>query len=208
MSQNVSQIISVAQLRELYRAPNSFVQAKVKPTLDPVSTKFIQHCPFLLIATRDELGRVDVSPRGGPAGFVNAREDGTIAIPDLNGNNLLDTLENIVATGRVATLFLQPGQDETLRVNGTAIVTTDSAVLDAFTTELRRPKSAIVIQPDEVFIHCAKAFRRGGVWQPDSWSTDGPDGIDILRCQFDIPGDEATLRASFAEGYVADLAQD
>jgi uncharacterized protein len=201
-------ISTIEELRTLYRAPSALVQAKVKTTIDPVSAAFIGQSPFLLVATRGADGRVDVSPRGGPSGFCVVLSDGSVAIPDLNGNNLLDTLENIVSTGEAGLLVLVPGRDETLRVNGSAIVTTDDAVLDAFTVELKRPKSAIVVSPREVFIHCAKAFRRGQVWSPDAWPVDGPDAIDILRCQFNLDGGEAEMRAQFAEGYAADLAAD
>lgn len=201
-------ITSVDELRTLYRAPSSLVQAKVKPTIDRVSAAFVSLSSFLLIATRDIDGRVDVSPRGGPAGFCVVLDDGSIAIPDLNGNNLLDTSENIVGTGEAGLLVVVPGRDETLRINGAAVVTTDDSVLDVFTAELRRPKSAIVVSPREVFIHCAKAFRRGQVWMPDTWPVGGPDAIDILRCQLDLDGDEATMRARFSQTYIDELAQD
>lgn len=204
----MSVIASIDQLRELYRPPSALVTGKVRPTLDAVSIRFIGLSPFLLVATRSLDGRVDVSPRGGPRGFVRVLGDGRLAIPDLNGNNLLDTLENIVTTGEAGTLIVAPGHDETLRVNGAAIVTTDDAILDGFDRELRRPKSAIVIEPREVFIHCAKAFRRGQVWDPASWAADGPDAVDILSCQFDLTADPEVLRASFAEGYARDLAED
>jgi uncharacterized protein len=201
-------ITTIDELRTLYRTPSPLVQAKVKPTIDPVSAAFVALSPFLLIATRSPDGRVDVSPRGGPAGFCVVLGDGSLAIPDLNGNNLLDTLGNIVGTGEAGLLIVVPGRDETLRINGAAIVTTDEGVLDTFTAELKRPKSAIVVSPREVFIHCAKAFRRGQVWMPDAWPVGGPDAVDILRCQFNLDGDEATMRAQFAEGYAADLALD
>ncbi len=200
-------------LRELYRAPSALVRGKVKPTLDPVSTEFARRSPFLLVATRGADGRVDVSPRGGPPGFVRVTDDGELVIPDLNGNNLLDTLENVITTGEAGTLFLRPGHDETLRVNGTAVVSVEPELLDWYEsssgTDLRRPKSVIVVTPREVFIHCGKSFRRGGVWDPSTWTApgDGPDAADILSCQFELP-DPAALRSALNEGYAADLAQD
>jgi uncharacterized protein len=203
-----ARITSLEQLRELYREPSTLVRSKVKSAIDDVSRAFLQHASFALLATADRDGRVDVSPRGGPAGFLHVFEDGTVGIPDLNGNNLLDTLSNIVATGRAAMIVIHPGKEETLRINGRAHISVDPAVLAAFTDELRPPKSAIVIEPDEVFIHCAKAFRRGNVWNPDKWSTAGPDGVDILLCQLDLKSDEAELRARFAAGYVEELALD
>jgi len=204
----VAHIASLDELRELYRAPSTLVRSKVRSSLDPMSEAFIAGSPFLLLATTGPGGRVDVSPRGGPAGFVRVLDGGRLAIPDLNGNNLLDSLENIVLTGRAATLFVRPGHDETLRVNGTATVVTDDDVLDGFVGELRRPKSAVIIEPDEVFIHCAKAFRRGGVWQPDQWQPDGPDAVSILTCQLSLDIDESDLRDQFEAGYASDLAAD
>ena len=203
-------IDTVEALRDLYREPSPLVKAKVRAALDAPCIDFVQRSPFVLIATVGADGRVDVSPRGGPSGFVRVLPDGTVAIPDLNGNNLLDTLRAVVETGTAGTIFVLPGQDETLRINGRAHVSIDPVVLGGFTAELRTPKSAIVIEPHEVFIHCAKAFRRGQVWQPESWPAlmDGPDAVDILRAQLDLQVDDAVLRANFAKGYAADLAAD
>ena len=206
-----SRIATITELRELYREPSQLVLGKLKPTLDAASIKFIERCPFVLISTLGADQKLDVSPRGGPSGFIRVLSDGSIAIPDLNGNNLIDTLRAIVETGRAGLLFVMPGREETLRVNGTAFVTAEPAVLEGFTTELRTPKSAIVIEPEEVFIHCAKAFRRGAVWNPETWPTlsDAPDAVDILSCQLELP-DSATakLRESLMASYDGDLAAD
>ena len=209
--QMTTRVNTVEELRQLYREPSRLVQGKVKTTLDPVSRSFIERAPFVLIATVGRDGKLDVSPRGGPSGFLRARTDGTIAIPDLNGNNLIDTLRAVVESGRAGLLVMHPGREETLRVNGTAFVTSDPAVLAEFTAELRPPKSAIILEPEEVFIHCAKAFRRGGVWNSESWSTyaDGPDAVDILSCQLDLSAESAEkLRGSLEQGYIADLEAD
>ena len=200
---------TVDDLRAHYHQPSRLVKAKVRPELDPNSRAFIERAPFVLLATVAADGGVDVSPRGGPPGFVRVLDGNRVAIPDLNGNNLLYSLENIVATGQVGLLFVLPGQDETLRVNGHAAVTTEPAVLDSFTAELRRPKTAVVVDVDEVFIHCAKAFRRGEVWSPDSWDRHraGPDAVSILSCQLGLDDGES-LRARLEEGYAQELAAD
>ncbi len=206
-----TRVSTVEELRELYREPSRLVQSKVKATLDAASRRFIERAPFVLIATLGGDGKLDVSPRGGPPGFIRVRTDGTIAIPDLNGNNLIDTLRAVVESGRAGLLVMHPGREETLRVNGTAFVTADPVVLAEFTAELRPPKSAIVVDPEEVFIHCAKAFRRGGVWNSESWSTydDAPDAVDILSCQLDLSAETGEkLRASLELGYIADLEAD
>ena len=161
------------------------------------------------MATADRAGHCDVSPRGGPPGFVQVLDRDRIAIPDLNGNNLLDSLRNIVSNPNVGLIFVLPGRYETLRIAGRAWITTDPVVLDGFTTELRRPKTAIGVAVDEVFMHCAKAFRRGRVWDPASWEEAGGLGpVEQLRCQFGIETPLDELIAQFEKGYAADLALD
>ncbi|HEY5875786.1 MAG TPA: MSMEG_1061 family FMN-dependent PPOX-type flavoprotein [Ilumatobacteraceae bacterium] len=203
-------IDSEAALRELYRLPHAFVTGKVKGDLDPGSIAFIGRSPFVLIGTQGPDG-LDVSPRGGAPGFVKVLGPNTLAIPDLSGNNLLDTLTNVVRDGRVGLLFTVPGKDETLRVNGRALVVTDDDVLDRFVDDVRRPKAAIAVLVDQVFIHCAKAFRRSNLWQPETWAAlaDAPDGADILVCQ-SLGGDFSAdqIRSALEDGYVSDLAAE
>ncbi len=203
-------ITSIDQLAELYRAPGRLVAAKKTAVLDDASVGIIARSPFVLIATEGEDGSLDVSPRGGPAGFVRVLDDRHVALPDLNGNNLIDSLRGVVATARAGLLVLVPGKDETLRLNGAAWVTTDPAVLDLWSDELRRPTTAIVVRTDEVFMHCAKAFRRGRVWDPTSWDelADAPDGLDVLKAQGLVAANDAATRAFLEQGYADDLALD
>jgi PPOX class probable FMN-dependent enzyme len=203
-------VTSAEQLAELYRAPSRIAASKKSATLDEASAGIIARSPFVLIGTDGADGGLDVSPRGGPPGFVRLLDDRHVAIPDLNGNNLIDSLRAVVATGRAALLMIVPGKDETLRVNGAAWVTTDSSVLDLWTDELRRPTTAIVIRTEEVFMHCAKAFRRGRVWDPASWDdlADAPDGLDVLNAQGLVAANDAATRAFLEQGYADDLAAD
>ena len=158
-------IVSAEQLEELYRAPGQLVQGKKRPGIDEGSRSFIERSPFVLIGTVGRDGGVDVSPRGGPRGFVRVIDDEYVAMPDLNGNNLIDTppWRRRVRVGRHVASSCRA---RTRRSGSTAQawVTTDAAVLDLWTDELRRPTTAIVVRADEVFVHCAKAFRRGKVW--------------------------------------------
>ncbi|MGD9700846.1 MAG: MSMEG_1061 family FMN-dependent PPOX-type flavoprotein [Acidimicrobiia bacterium] len=197
-------------LRELYRQPSPLVTAKVKADLDDGSIAFIARSPFVLVGTQGPDG-LDVSPRGGVPGFVKVLGPGALAIPDLSGNNLLDTMTNVVRDGRVGLLFTVPGKDETLRVNGRAWVVTDDDVLDRFTDDVRRPKAAIGVAVEQVFIHCAKAFRRSNLWQPETWAAlaDAPDGAEILTCQ-SLGGSYTTeeIRAALEDGYVSDLSAE
>ena len=166
-----NRLTSEAQLREIYRPAMESIEAKIHTTLDDHSRAHIELCPFVIIGTSAPDGSADVSPKGGPAGFVTILDDQHLAIGDLSGNNLLDTLTNVAAGSGVGVIFLVPGNEITLRVNGHACITTDEEVLDACAVKDRRPKTAIGITITEQFMHCAKAFRRSGLWEPESWPT-------------------------------------
>lgn len=154
-------------LRHFYEATHALALQKERQTLSANAEAFIRRSPFLCIGTQGPEGRADVSPRGDAPGFVTILDDRTLAIPDRPGNNRLDTLANILANPSVGLLFLIPGYDETLRVNGRAKLTTQPDLLDGMAVNERRPKLAIVVAVEEVFLHCAKAFRRSHLWDPD-----------------------------------------
>jgi hypothetical protein len=124
---------------------------------------------MVLVGSVDERGRGDVSPRGGPPGFVRVLDDRHLAIPDATGNRRLDTLANVVASGRLGLLFLIPGRDTTLRVSGRACVSADAELLGRLEPVGKPPRSAIVVEAEEVFAHCPKAFIRSRLWEPESW---------------------------------------
>lgn len=207
-------VTSSEALYERYRRPHEAIVTKKRRGVDPGSEAYIGRSPFVLIATAGADGGVDVSPRGGDPGFVrvwHADDADYVLVPDLNGNNLLDTLQGVIASGNAGLLFLVPSHDETVRVNGAAWVVTDDDVLDRF-VELRRPKAAIAVRADEVFVHCAKAFRRSRLWQPESWEAlaDAP-GIETIACAQGLFGDgvdPALVRADLEAGYAHDLALD
>lgn len=162
-------ISSESELRTHYRQASETTEKKRIDHLDTNCRAFIEHAPFVLVATRAPDGTADVSPKGGPAGFVAVLDDNHLAIGDLAGNNLLDTLGNLLVDPAIGLLFVIPGMDETLRVNGTAVLSRDEDVLAACEVRDRRPTAAIGVTVHEAFIHCAKAFRRGSVWAPDEW---------------------------------------
>jgi PPOX class probable FMN-dependent enzyme len=201
-------ITDLASLRELYREPSELVANKAFDVIDEATAAYIDRCPFVVISTSDGGDSMDASPRGGPPGFLRRLDDRHVAIPDLNGNNRLDTLENIVAHPYVGLLLIMPGKDETVRINGPATVTTDASILDGFTVELRRPKSAIVVEVAELYSHCAKSFRRGKVWHPESWAdfADSPDLADIIGTQFSM--ESSGLRTALEGSYDHDLTLD
>jgi PPOX class probable FMN-dependent enzyme len=172
---SVDPITDPADLRLVYGPPGKPALKKQRADLDGHCRSFIAHAPFVLVSTADDEGRCDVSPKGGPPGFVAVLDDGHLALGDLSGNNRLDSLENLTRNDGIGLLFLVPGIGETLRVNGRASVTTDPEVLDACALDGRSPKVAIVIAVEEAYIHCAKALRRSRLWEPEAW----PDTSDM-----------------------------
>jgi PPOX class probable FMN-dependent enzyme len=156
-------------LRAMYETPLERVWKKDIGVLDEMCRRLIAASPMVFIGTVDGRGHADVSPRGGPPGFVAVLDEQHLAIPDATGNRRLDTLSNIVATGRAGTLFVIPGRDMTLRVAGVAAVTARRDVLGALAPVGKAPRTAIVIRAEEVYTHCAKAFIRAALWDPSSW---------------------------------------
>lgn len=156
-------ITTVEQLRALYATPSERALKKQLSRLDVHCRRFIELSPFVVVATGDGES-FDASPRGGAPGFVRVVDDGTLWIPDASGNNRLDSLANILRTGRIGLLFLIPGIDETLRVNGGARIDAGAEVLAAFSSEPRPPKSVIAVAVEEAFLQCAKALMRAQLW--------------------------------------------
>jgi hypothetical protein len=157
-------------LRKVFKTPNleSLSQKKCIDHLDKHAREFIARAPFLCMGTQAADGLADVTPRGDPEGFVKVLDAHTLVIPERPGNNRIDSLINIVGNPNVGLIFLVPGFDETLRVNGTAQVTTDPEVLALMEVQDRLPRAAIVVSVAEVFLHCAKAFRRSKLWDSSS----------------------------------------
>jgi uncharacterized protein len=162
-------LTSAEQLRDFYDAPMPQAIRKDIDHIDELCRQLIDAAPMLFVATHSESGHADVSPRGGPPGFVTVLDDRHLAIPDATGNRRLDTLENVVSSGRVALIFLIPGRDTTLRVNGHAAVTAAPDVLERLTPVGKPPRTAIVVRAEEVYTHCPKAFIRSKLWDPGTW---------------------------------------
>jgi PPOX class probable FMN-dependent enzyme len=161
-------IDSLGQLRTLYPAAKERSVKKQLSALDVHCRRFIELSPFVVLASSSSAGSMDASPRGGAPGFVKALDDRTLLIPDAPGNNRLDTLENIIGTGKLGLFFMVPGVDETLRVNGSARLSTDAKLLGLFNTEKRQPKLVIEVAVAEAYLHCAKALMRSKLWDPAS----------------------------------------
>ncbi|HEX5145934.1 MAG TPA: MSMEG_1061 family FMN-dependent PPOX-type flavoprotein [Conexibacter sp.] len=162
-------IASEAQLRELYEPPVPQVLRKQLDHLDEMARRLIAVAPLVLVASHDGQGHCDATPRGGPPGFVGVLDEHHVAIPDATGNRRLDTLANVIATGHAGLIFLIPGRDQTLRLNGRACISAEPGLLQRLTPVGKPPRTAIVVRADEVYTHCPKAFVRSEVWNPATW---------------------------------------
>jgi PPOX class probable FMN-dependent enzyme len=161
-------IESTDALRQLYSAPKERAVSKQLSRLDQHCSRFIATSPFVVIASGSTGAYMDASPRGGDPGFVKIPDDRTLLIPDASGNNRLDTLTNIIASGKIGLLFFIPGVDETLRVNGPARLRDEPEFLQHFSAEKRLPKLVIEVEVAEVYLHCAKALMRSRLWDGES----------------------------------------
>ena len=162
---DTSFITDEAALRKLHHAPMSRATDKVLRTLDPHCRKILSLAPFCVIATQGPNG-ADISPRGDPPGFVRELDPRTLLLPDRVGNNRLDAMTNLLVNPRIGLLFLVPGMNETMRINGTARITDDARLLAGSAMNDRTPKVGLVIGIEEVFLHCAKALIRSALWDP------------------------------------------
>ena len=159
-------IHDVTELRALIGEPAELVCKKIASRLNPLTRQFIEKAPLVCLATSDADGNCDVSPRGDPAGFVRILDDSTLLLPERPGNRLADSLRNILSNPHVGLLFIIPGVTDTFRVNGRAILTTDALLLEPSTIEGKRPKLGILIDIDEAYTQCSKAFLRSDCWNP------------------------------------------
>jgi PPOX class probable FMN-dependent enzyme len=162
-------IESEEALRALVGTPSELALRKQLAGLDAHCREFIAHAPFVLVATANAAGQCDVSPKGDAPGFVRVLDDRHLAIPDRPGNKRLDGMRNILGNPHVGLIFLIPGRRETLRVNGRACITRDETLLASMEALGKRPLLAIGVEIEEVYLHCAKAFIRSALWQPERW---------------------------------------
>jgi uncharacterized protein len=162
-------ITTVEQLRARIGEPSAIVPQKLWTSLNETAAEFIKKSPFLLLATADANGNMDVSPKGDGPGFVEIENETTLLIPDRSGNKLIFGLQNIVLNPHVGLIFLIPGTGETFRVNGRAELTVDPVILERLSARGKSAVVAIRVTIEECFLHCAKAFLRAQLWQPERW---------------------------------------
>lgn len=160
---------SRAELRALLGEPWPVVIEKVHDRLTDKDLAILDRAPFCLLATSDSRGNCDVSPRGGAPGFTHVVDSGTLALPDRPGNRRGDSFHNILDNPHAGLLYLIPGGKEVLRVNGRARILTDAPFFDAMMEGDRRPTLALVLEIEEIYLHCPQSLRRSGIWDPPSW---------------------------------------
>ncbi len=186
-------INSVDGLREIYRPAAGGAVSKVVNVLDDHCRNFLTKSPFFVLSTADADGVCDGSPKGGAPGFVEMLDEHHVAWADYSGNNRLDSFQNVVENASVALLFLIPGLSETLRINGTAELSTDQELRDRFAVDGRPAKVVVVVTATEAYIHCAKALRRSELWEPASWidADDRPNAAAIVKdhAAIDVPAE-------------------
>ncbi len=195
-------ISSEAELRAgPYPPPRGLALDKEIGELDAHCRSFLARSPFALLGTAAPDGACEVTPRGGPPGFIRVLDAQRLAFADLRGNRRIDALRNIVANPQAALLVLLPGLGETLRIRGRAYVTRDPEVLAATAVPGRTPDVAVGMEVERVFLHCAKALIRSRLWDPGSWPDELPSAARIFRDHAALGTDEAQVEELLATAY-------
>jgi uncharacterized protein len=195
--------VNEAELREVLGEPAELVRNKIADRLNPLTRQFVERSPFVVVATGHPDGGLDVSPRGDPAGFIRILDDRTLLLPDRPGNKLADTLTNLLADDRIALLFLIPGVNDTLRVNGRARIVDDPELLAASTLEGKPPRLGILVEVEEAYTQCPKALLRSELWNPERHidRSELPSSGEILRAVADPELDVEEYEEARTERY-------
>jgi PPOX class probable FMN-dependent enzyme len=166
-SPRMTELKSPAEIRAHYGKVNELAAKKQLAALDGHARRFIALSPFVVVASSDALGRADATPRGDAPGFVRVLDTHTLLLPDRRGNNRVDTFLNVAENPHVGLLFMVPGIRETLRVNGTARITTEPALLEPLAVNGKTPAAGLLVEAEEVYFHCGKALIRSDLWNPE-----------------------------------------
>lgn len=186
-----------ARLREIIGEVPEFIRDKARDRVDPVTAEFLAAAPFFLLATTGPDG-VDVSPRGDPAGCLLVLDEHTVAFADRKGNRKLDSMRNILHDPRVGMIVVVPGSNDTVRINGRARIVHRPDFADRLTVQNSTPEVAIVVEIDELFLHCAKAFLRSSLWDTATWPGKGavPSAGKLVKGQYRVPGPARVIDAA------------
>jgi PPOX class probable FMN-dependent enzyme len=204
----MQQITTEAELTALLGEPVQRVRDKVRPELHDLDVDWLAASPFCLVATSGADGSCDVSPKGDPAGsLVRVLDRRTIALAERPGNRRADGYRNLLANPQVGLVFLIPGRGDTLRVNGRARLVTEPSLLESMAVKGHRPVLALVVDVEEVFHHCAKAFLRSRLWEPESWDPEAvvPARMHLAKALERPEASMEELAAYYGPGYGRDL---
>jgi PPOX class probable FMN-dependent enzyme len=206
---NLTEITSEAELREaLGGFPGQRAATKVRPTLHPAQAEWLRISPFCVIATSDAAGNCDASPKGDPAGqLIHVLDETTVVVPERPGNKRADGYLNVLVNPHVGIISLIPGRADTLRINGRARLVRDAPFFTDLEVRGQRPVLAMIVQIDQVFFHCAKAFMRSRLWQPESWPSAGalPSVAALCKTVQDTPTTLEELEAHYAPEHYSTL---
>jgi len=185
-----TEISTAAELEALIGRPSGAAVTKQRPALHELDREWLAASPFCLIATADAQGRCDVSPKGDPPGdLVHVLDDHTLAIAERPGNRRVDGFRNVLANGHVGLIFFLPGRGDTLRVNGRARLVSEAPFFDELVVKGHRPVLALVVEVEEVFHHCSKAFLRSKLWDPTTWTPEAVAPRPVIARTLERPGE-------------------
>ncbi|MGW4099859.1 MULTISPECIES: pyridoxamine 5'-phosphate oxidase family protein [unclassified Mycobacterium] len=193
------EVTSADELRAIVGQPTAAVAKKVTDRLSEAQQVWLKQSPLGFVATTDAHGRVDVSPKGDPPGFVQIIDDTTIAIPERPGNRRVDGFLNVLQRPHVGTVFVIPGRGDTLRINGTARILSDADYFEDMVVDGKRPILALEIAVEEVFFHCPKAFLRSDTWKPETWNPTSVPSVAQMAKAFKPDQSQAELDAYYSE---------
>jgi len=202
----VTDIRDEAVLREVIGSPTELVLTKIADRLNALTRQFVEHSPFVCVATARPDGGLDVSPRGDPPGFVRILDERTLLLPDRPGNRIADTLTNLLEDPRIALLFLIPGIGDTFRVNGRARIVDDAELLAPSAVDGKVPRLGLLVSIEEAYTQCSKALIRSDLWNPEHHvdRSELPSSGEILRSvredEFDAEGYDRERAARYARG--------
>lgn len=197
-------IKSEEELRSIIGTPSELVKNKVITHLDHHCIDFISKSPFIVLSTSDNNGYCDASPRGDQPGFVQVLNEKQLIIPERPGNKKIDSLTNILSNPKIGLLFFIPGLGETLRINGYATIVKDEKLLMKMAVRGKTPLLGIGVEVEECFLHCAKAFKRSGLWEPNTWAdkTELPTPAKILLEHAKLPNSSVeSIQKRLEDGY-------
>lgn len=204
-----TEVRSAAELREILGSPSERAANKDRHVLHEMDRKWIASSPFVLVATSDAEGRCDVSPKGDPAGFVHVLDERTLAIPERPGNRRADGFHNILANPHVGLIFIIPGRTDSLRINGRARIVREAPFFDAMSVGGHRPKLAVIVEIEQLFFHCSKAFMRSELWTPESWRPEAmPSRAQVVKAMEPTDKSLEELEAYYGSAYAGKLYRE